>query len=140
MDSSTILSKCAQTSYICCVLLFFVISQKPLPLHQVLRLVRCLKVILYKTLQEDPALLADVKSASSWEMDGKSGTNKSSSYIDVAELRSSYNTMMHQVQQCSMRVVSSVLSDLYARWARRPFSSSVLWEIKVRLIFFYFIH
>lgn len=29
-----------------------------------------------------------------------------------------------------MRSISAVLTDLYTRWARRPFSASTLWEIE----------
>ena len=30
----------------------------------------------------------------------------------------------------AMRSISAVLTDLYTRWARRPFSASTLWEIE----------
>lgn len=38
--------------------------------------------------------------------------------------------VMVQRNSNALRAIVSVLSDLHARWARRPFSSPALWEIK----------
>jgi hypothetical protein len=98
-------------------------TQKPLPLHQFLRFIRCLKVVLFKALQDDPELFADVKFGS--ETDGKARDGDLEIWTGLAATQR--RVMCH-----SMRMVGVVLADLYSRWARRPFSSATLWEVKVR--------
>jgi ubiquitin-protein ligase E3 C len=94
-------------------------QNKPLPLHQTVALVRCLKVVLYRMIQSDPQLMLDAHE------DGNSASGKQSSSFDQDEAAKNINT--HRFA-CA-RSISAVLSDLYTRWARRPFSATALWEI-----------
>lgn len=83
----------------------------PLPLAQIVRLVRTYKMILYHAIRYDPSILAEPSSSSPDKSDHNEGlTDRLFRYGAV-------------------RSISAVLSDLYLRWARRPFSSASLWEV-----------
>ena len=125
--------------------------QRPLPLHQILRLVRCLKLILFKVLRDDPSLLLDARTSSQSVLPATPVANgkapaaspplPSSSSLAEEGVHGAQQASRRRQLHYSMRAVSSVLADLYSRWARRPFSSSALWEIKVFLsasLFLYF--
>jgi hypothetical protein len=151
------------TELLCC-------TQKPLPLHQILRLVRCLKVILYKALREDPLLFSgenaksDGPAASNAPSQGTAGalsasiftgfgasrgssahanagtegsavpstTANSGTSSGAVDVTTSTATAERRAVCHALRAASAVLSDLYTRWARRPFSSAALWEVSVR--------
>ena len=83
----------------------FYTKQKPFKLVQYVRIIRTFKCILYRMLQYDPTL-ADESSAST---------------LTKTEKLYSYGCV---------RSISGVLSDLYLRWARRPFSPSTVWVLE----------
>jgi hypothetical protein len=64
-------------------------------MHQVLRLVRCLKTILYSALTDHPHLLSDVVEESTY-----SSAKDSNLPIKIS----------------SCRLIVAVLADLYSRW------------------------
>jgi hypothetical protein len=108
-------------------------------LHQVLRLVRCLKQVLFLTLRADPGFLFDVASNNSMRVTlwdavdaAASGPHPDPGACCLAALRSARCYLSQQMLRGAARVVSEVLADLYSRWARRPFSAPGLWEIQVR--------
>jgi hypothetical protein len=108
-------------------------------LHQVLRLVRCLKQVLFLTLRADPGFLFDAASNNSvritlWDAvdAAASGPHPDPGACCLAALRSARCFLSQQMLRGAARVVSEVLADLYSRWARRPFSAPGLWEIQVR--------
>ena len=159
---------------------------KPLPLVQVLRLVRTLKMILFRSIQHDPSILVEPSPSSATDPIDLHhlGTSTSSitrydhhvSYLLVIMHRTTSYPMLfvcliylifesnHDVtildtfftktdltysshllvlfnyvmmknsdrlyRYGAMRSISAVLTDLYTRWARRPFSASTLWEIE----------
>ena len=78
--------------------------QKPFPLVQYVRMIRTFKIILYRILRYDPSLAV-----------GSLGTS-----AEETEKLYSYGCV---------RSISGVLSDLYLRWARKPFSPSNIWVL-----------
>jgi hypothetical protein len=76
---------------------------KPLPLHQIYIVVRCLKQLLFKILQYDHTLLRDPAP----------GEPRSDLWF----------------ANSTARVISLVLKELHTRWARRPFSTPALFEV-----------
>lgn len=92
---------------------------KPLPLHQIVRLVRVLKHLLYNIIQCDPHVLTEPSIPS-----GTAGK------IDSATLKSNANVIVESsFRYAVVKAIAATLADLYNRWARRPYSSSKLWEI-----------
>lgn len=97
---------------------------------------RCLKVVLFKSLQQDPDLFTDLKSspgdgsAGEGHRAGRSSRPEKCTEASV-EVWTSRMECERRVLCHTMRAASAVLADLYSRWARRPFSSSALWEIPV---------
>lgn len=92
---------------------------------------------MFKTLQEDPALLTDTAgkgSAGSANGGGGGGDGKAAGTSGTSapmELCAARAASQRRTLQNGVRAVCSVLADLYSRWARRPFSSAALWEISV---------
>lgn len=66
-------------------------------MHQVLRLVRCLKILLYGALTEHPHLLSDA-------VEDNSSSN------------SSVKDSNYSIKVASCRLIVAVLADLYSRW------------------------
>lgn len=92
---------------------------RPLPLIQVLRLVRAYKMVLFRTIRHDPSVLAEPPVSSATDP------------IDLHHIGSSVTVAGDRLYRYgAVRSISAVLSDLYTRWARRPFSASTLWEIE----------
>ena len=82
----------------------FYTQQKPFPLVQYVRIIRTFKVLLYSMLKFNPSL----------------ATDHINNATDVPDKL--YST------GC-VRSISGVLSDLYLRWARRPFSAASVWVL-----------
>ena len=82
---------------------------KPVSLEQLVLLVRCLKSVLFCTIQENPDALKEPK------------VSTSSDPIDSNDLA------LRLSKYAGLRTIVQVLGNVYARWARRPFSSATLW-------------
>lgn len=78
--------------------------QKPFPLVQCVRIIRTFKVLLYSMLKYNPSLASD----------------QINNAIDIPDKLYSSGCV---------RSISGVLSDLYLRWARRPFSAASVWVL-----------
>jgi hypothetical protein len=78
--------------------------QKPFPLVQYVRIIRTFKVLLYSMLKYNPALASD----------------QINNATDIPDKLYSSGCV---------RSISGVLSDLYLRWARRPFSAASVWVL-----------
>jgi hypothetical protein len=78
--------------------------QKPFPLVQYVRIIRTFKVLLYSLLKYNPALASD----------------QINNATDIPDKLYSSGCV---------RSISGVLSDLYLRWARRPFSAASVWVL-----------
>ena len=81
-------------------------DSRPLPLHQTYLIIRCFKLILFKIIQQDSQILS----------------NPTKDYGENSNQKQSLHSL-------SARVISLMLSNLHARWARRPFSLPSLFEI-----------
>jgi ubiquitin-protein ligase E3 C len=84
---------------------------KPLSLPQLLVPIRCMKQMLFKILESS--------SSSINEFNGKIGNDDDDISMSTK-----------QFQHFASRAIIAVLNDLYARWARRPFSSIELWNME----------
>lgn len=71
---------------------------------------RCLKTILYRSIVHDPTVILE------------------RDHRDLA-IDSSLTVKIYQ-HQAFLRTISLVLSDLYSRWARQPYSHAALWEVE----------
>ena len=78
--------------------------QKPFPLVQYVRIIRTFKVLLYSMLRYNPSLASD----------------QINNATDIPDKLYSSGCV---------RSISGVLSDLYLRWARRPFSAASVWVL-----------
>ena len=78
--------------------------QKPFPLVQYVRIIRTFKVLLYSLLKYNPSLASD--------------------QINIAT-----DIPDKLYSSGCVRSISGVLSDLYLRWARRPFSAASVWVL-----------
>jgi len=94
-------------------------QELPVPLPYLLPLVRCLNLMVFTSIQEDPAMLLEVSLPASVEGRGGGGASKGD---DVAGTR-------RALQMDVLRCAVAVLADLHTRWARRPFASPSLWEV-----------
>ena len=88
---------------------------KPAELGEFLPMIRLYKTMLYRSLVTDVDILKEPKLATS------SDPIVSKDFKEEIVLR--------LYRHHSMKVISSVLDNLHTRWARRPFSSSKLWNI-----------
>jgi hypothetical protein len=79
--------------------------QKPFPLVQYIRIVRTFKTLLYRILKYDPTLALE----------------QSTNAMEKTEKLYCFGCV---------RSISGVLSDLYLRWARRPFSAASVWVLE----------
>ena len=78
-----------------------------------------LKHSLYRCLQYDPSILTEPPPPSTADPLEKFASQEGDS------------TSADRLYRYGMvRSVSAVLSDLYLRWARRPFSAATLWEVE----------
>ena len=91
--------------------------QKPLPLPHILQLVQTYKIILFKTLDYD----AIVRVASN------PTAAPASAIADEMEAHCGGNAHFCEY---ACRAMSSVLTDLYTRWSRRPFALPELWTVQ----------
>lgn len=92
-------------------------DSRPLPLHQFTRLVRFFKVLLFKIIQSDAYVLVEPCLNPNAKADSGECSN-------ISE----YTSQLFRYG--SVKAISATLSDLYTRWARRPYSSSKLWEVE----------
>ena len=92
-------------------------ESRPLPLHQVTRIVRFFKVLLFKVIQSDAYVLVEPCLNPNTKVDSGECSN-------ISE----YTSQLFRYG--TVKAISATLSDLYTRWARRPFSSSKLWEVE----------
>jgi hypothetical protein len=79
--------------------------QKPFPLVQYIRIIRTFKTLLYRILKYDPTLALE----------------QSTNAMEKTEKLYCFGCV---------RSISGVLSDLYLRWARRPFSAASVWVLE----------
>ncbi len=84
---------------------------KPFPLHQTVRLIKICKTILYRFIYLDPTILDLPVHDTYSELD-------------------SFNVVTKLHRYATVKSISIVLSDLYNRWARRPFFTPGLWKIE----------
>jgi ubiquitin-protein ligase E3 C len=84
---------------------------KPFPLHQTVRLIKICKTILYRFIYLDPTILDLPVHDTYSELD-------------------SFNVVTKLHRYATVKSISIVLSDLYNRWARRPFFTPALWKIE----------
>ena len=113
-NSFTILS--AMVSFLCHVLCASDDSElyelaKPFPLHQTVRLIRICKTILYRFIYLDPSILDLPLHDTYSELD-------------------SFNVVTKLHRYAVAKSISSILTDLYNRWARRPYFNPSLWKIE----------
>jgi hypothetical protein len=94
--------------------------QYPLPLHQVIRLVRCFKTLLFRSLSEDPSSLTEPVDAAAASV----ATADPISNQQAGSLAAERFCRFH-----ALRVIADVLQNLYARWARKSFCFSDVWEV-----------
>lgn len=83
-------------------------QNKPLPIHQIMRLLRLLKTTLYRNVKRDPSLFVELKA-------------KECSNHELIKSTSRY-AIYH--------AMSSILTDMYLRSSRKPFCTHSLWEVE----------
>jgi hypothetical protein len=91
---------------------------RPLPLHQFVRLIRFYKLILFKIIQKDAYVMMEPSFSNS---NDKADPNDTKNVTEYSTLLFRYG---------SVKAIAATLADLYARWARKPFSQSSLWEVE----------
>jgi hypothetical protein len=84
------------------------------------RLIRCFKVIIYRSLQDDPASLTEPVDAAAAAVSSADPINNQIAALSASERVFKYH---------ALRVFSDVLQNLYTRWGRRSFCFSDTWEI-----------
>lgn len=89
---------------------------RPLPLHQFVRFIRFYKILLFKIIQKDAYVLME-PNFSNAKADSNDTTNATE-----------YSSQLFRFG--SVKAIAATLADLYARWARKPFSPSSLWEVE----------
>ena len=100
----------------------------PLPLHQVLRLVRMLKEVLFKLLQHNPEALVEPpppSPASPYDPAGMGAVAGATGAANGASSSLAQRMFVHG----AVKTFETVLADLYTRWARRPFCRPSTWEV-----------
>jgi len=123
-------------------------QHKPIPLHQCVRLVRALKVVLFKLVQADPGCLVEPAPPSAAEPcsaatgagagTGAGAALSVSIHTGVKSAAPSTTTTTTTNSSAlsdrlylhnAVTTFQAVLSDLYTRWARRPFCRPSTWEV-----------
>ena len=89
-------------------------------MHQILRLIRCFKIIIYRSLQDDPASLTEPVDAAAAAVSTADPINN-----QMAALSASGRVFKYH----ALKVFSDVLQNLYTRWGRRAFCFSETWEV-----------
>lgn len=79
-----------------------------------MRVIRVLKLLLYRAIRLDPDRVTEAPQAGLSSSDVK---------------WNSAGHVLPQFQHAALRTVSLVLSDLYSRWARKPFYNVSLWQV-----------
>jgi ubiquitin-protein ligase E3 C len=92
----------------------------PLPLDQILKLIKCFKMILFLSLKCDPSVLAEPIDVS---------TAAVTSNDPLLNLDASMQSMNRLYRFHAMKSILGCLQNLFVRWVRRPFSYADLWEI-----------
>ena len=87
-------------------------QSRPLPLHQIMRIVRFYKLFLYRLIEYNCDLLNEPS-----QLSDSSNSNLNIHYTEKYHVYS------------VMKSTRMLLGDFYSRWARRPFSQNTLWEI-----------
>ena len=82
----------------------FYTTEKPFQLVHYLKIIKTFKIILFRILTHDPSLA-----------------------VENALTKNEKNEKLYSYG--CVRAISGLLSDLYLRWARRPFSSASVWLV-----------
>lgn len=97
---------------------------KPIPLIQMISVIRCFKLVIFNCIKANPDLIYN-------ELNHCFNDGSSTSLDDpMVKKETNYQTNRNAYIGLMVKSMISVLSDLYARWARRPFcKSESVWEI-----------